>query len=66
MSRYYEQVAAAAQNVGAFPIPLPGPESPPVSEYADLVSLPPGIYTIVVESDGGLSGDVLVEIYEID
>lgn len=64
-SRYYESVASAANSVGAFPVPVPGPESPLVSEYSELAELPPGAYTIVVTSAGGQSGDVLVEVYEV-
>lgn len=65
-SRYYESVAAAAQAVGAFPVPVPGPESPPISEFSELAELPPGSYTVVVSSAGGQSGDVLVEVYEVE
>jgi hypothetical protein len=64
-SHYYGQVAAAAAAVGAFYVPVPTPESPPITDYSDLVSLPPGTYTVVVTSDGGQTGDVLVEVYEV-
>lgn len=64
-SRYYESVATAAQDAGAFPVPVPGPESPPISEFSELVSLPAGAYTVVVTSAGGQTGEVLVEVYEV-
>ncbi|MBT5900928.1 MAG: hypothetical protein HOH58_02325 [Opitutaceae bacterium] len=65
-SRYYERVATAAQVAGAFPVPVPGPESPPISEFSELVSLAAGPYTVVVTSAGGQSGEVLVEVYDTE
>lgn len=64
-SEYFEQVTEAAAAVGAFAVPVPSPESPPITEYADLVTLFPGTYTVVVTSAGGQTGEVLVEVYEV-
>lgn len=64
-SRYYGEVAEAANAVGAFYVPVPAPESPPITEYSDLVTLHPGTYTVVVTSAGGQTGEVLVEVYEV-
>ena len=65
-SRYYGDVAEAANAVGAFYVPVPSPESPPITEYSDLVTLNPGTYTVVVTSAGGQTGEVLVEVYEVN
>ena len=35
------------------------------AEFAAIAELPPGRYSLIVSSDGGESGEVLVEIYEI-
>lgn len=60
-SLYRDQVAAAAAQVGAFPLGLyPDPE------YAELVYLSAGTYTAVVTSGDGGAGEVLFEAYEID
>ena len=64
-SHYYTSVAAAAQAVGAFPIPVPGPENPPIAEFAELAAFAPGSYTVVLSSDGGQSGEALIEVYNI-
>ncbi|MBS0663173.1 MAG: hypothetical protein JSR48_07895 [Verrucomicrobia bacterium] len=52
-------LAAAARQVGAFPLRSNGADS------ALLVSLPPGVYSANVTGDGGASGVALVEVYEV-
>lgn len=64
-SRYYDTVSSAAAGAGAFAVPVPSQESPPITEYSDLVTLSPGAYTVVVTSAGGQTGEVLVEVYTV-
>ena len=64
-SQYYDSVANAAAAAGAFPVPVPTSGAEPVSDYSELASLRPGAYTVVVTSASNLTGDVLVEVYEV-
>jgi|GEM_PF-1183054 len=64
-SRYYDTVSSAAVAAGAFAVPVLSQESPPITEYSDLVTLSSGTYTVVVTSAGGQTGEVLVEVYSI-
>jgi hypothetical protein len=52
-------VASAAVQVGAFPLPLGGKDS------ALLAQLPPGTYSAVVSGMNGTVGTALVEVYEV-
>lgn len=57
-------IATAAANIGAFALPITSRDS------ALLLSLPPGSYTAQVTAStgsgqGGASGNVLVEVYEV-
>ena len=54
------QIAAAAASVGAYTFP-----SASSLDSAALVTLPPGAYTVQVNSTSGAGGTVLVEIYEV-
>ena len=54
------QIAAVADSVGAYAFP-----NPASLDSAALVTLPPGAYTVQVNSKTGLGGTVLVEIYEV-
>ena len=60
-SLYRDQVAAAAAQVGAFPLPLN-----PEPEFAELAYLPAGAYTAIITSADGGSGEMLFEAYDID
>ncbi|MCC5022777.1 MAG: hypothetical protein J6386_08260 [Candidatus Synoicihabitans palmerolidicus] len=62
-SRYYQRVVAA--SVGAFSVPVPTLETPVVLDYAEIITLPSGVYTMVVDSLQNLSGEVVVAIHEI-
>ena len=53
-------IASVAGNVGAYTFP-----SASSLDSAALVTLPPGAYTVQVNSKSGLGGTVLVEIYEV-
>ena len=53
-------IATVAGNVGAYTFP-----SASSLDSAALVTLPPGAYTVQVNSKSGLGGTVLVEIYEV-
>jgi hypothetical protein len=53
-----DAVAAAAAQVGAFPLPAGSRDA------ALLASLPPGAYSVQVAGVGGATGLVIVEIYE--
>ncbi len=64
-SQYYDSVANAAAAAGAFPVPVPTGGSEPVTDYSELASLRPGAYTVVVNSASNLTGDVLVEVYQV-
>jgi hypothetical protein len=51
-------LSAVASAVGAFPFATKG-----FDEAQTLLSLPPGLYTVIVDAPEGQSGDVLGEIY---
>ena len=53
------EVTAAAEQVGAFPLPAGSKDS------ALLITLNPGIYSTVVQGVGGTGGVALVEVYEV-
>jgi hypothetical protein len=54
-----EAIAAAAQQVGAFPL------SAGAADSALLLTLQPGAYTIQVSGHNGGTGVALVEVYEV-
>jgi hypothetical protein len=51
--------AAVSGQVGAFPLPAGSKDA------ALVVTLPPGIYTVVASGVGGATGTALVEVYEV-
>jgi len=53
-------IVAAAQAVGAFPLPSGSKDA------ALLLDLPPGAYTAQMEGVGGATGIGLIEIYEVN
>jgi hypothetical protein len=53
-------IAAAAEAVGAFPIPADSHDA------ALILSIPAGAYTIQVPAAGGQRGEVLTEIYVLE
>ncbi|WP_221031172.1 glycoside hydrolase family 44 protein [Actomonas aquatica] len=57
---YSNEIAAAAQSVGAFPLPAGSADS------TLLITLPPGVYSAIVAGAGDTTGIALVEVYEID
>ena len=62
---YSEMRAAASARVGAFPVTLPGPDTNEIPEYIELSGFTPGVYTIILSSASGQSGEALLEIYEV-
>lgn len=52
-------LALAAREVGAFPLPAGSRDA------ALLITLDPGVYTVVTEGGGSAEGLVLVEVYEV-
>ena len=59
-------------NLGAFPLwpvsNFQGMEMPTndVTSVAAIVTLDYGLYTIIAEGNNGSSGEILLEVYEID
>lgn len=54
------EIAAAGAAVGAFPL------APDSRDAALVITLPPGSYTMAVTGSGTGTGNVLVEIYDLD
>lgn len=65
-SHYLDRIRAVSATVGAFPIPLSDPLGSTPSDRVLLMHLPVGAYTVTANSSSGATGDVLIEVYEVD
>lgn len=64
-TRYYRRIRDISAAVGAFPIILPDSTEHLHTDQVMLVELESGAYTVSARSSANLSGEVLIEIYEI-
>ena len=65
-SHYLDRVSGVSAAVGAFPIPLSQALSSHPSDRVLLTNLSAGAYTLTASSKSGATGDVLLEVYEVE